>query len=1004
MGTRLVARVAEVVALDRLRADAAAGAGAVALLTGEAGIGKTAVVEEAVARARAAGATVLTGRADPDEGAPAFWPWLHLFEASPAYLPTLTPALLDTGPPDPGPRPGGGGRDGGGGGRDSGGRDGGGGGRDGGGRDGGGRDGGGRDSGGRDGGGGGRDGDGGGGGAERPAVVRFRVMQRALRALRSAAAERDGGLVLVLEDLHWADPGSLALLELVCREVAGTRLLVIATARALDRELPGAETFVLTPWDAATVGTYLAQRAGSPVHPSWPAVVHRLGGGNPLYTRELTRLLAAGDRLRHPAGGVDLPDGLLRLVGRRLATLSPPAQELLGLAAALGPDVDLTLLSTIAQPVTGFEASIGEAIDAGVLVEDPWNPARLRFVHELVREARYAGLSRTARIAAHGRIAGVLASSGARADETARHRVRAAVDAESARLAREACEAAARAATRQLDHHGAATWLTQALDLFRDDPWLRLARAEAVSRDGRLSLAAADCDAALSVAEAERRPDLGAAAALVVRGYGGPVASALLRLCERALALATRDGTPSSDSGAGDGVGGGGFGGCHGGAGVQGEIDLEGGMAARLLAQYAILLVETGGHGRAAALSGRAVELAEASGDLDAIAAAVHARREVLDLTADAEEVLGLARRSLDLAAAGSRVEAELWGRLWRLDAQLTVGDLTGYDADTAALAALADRLGWPVVRWHLMRARATRLLLAGRPVAAGEIADQALELAGTFEEQPARELHAAFHACLAPFTGRVPQWPGGLAAALAAFGSEPIAVAQIGRLAMLGGDRDIAGSACHILRDMLPGLPPDSRRGFVLVSTGELAVWLGQLDLAERVYARASPLAGRYLNTMTACHGSVDRPLGVMAAALGLPEAAPLLASAVEREERIGAVAFVCQAQLSYAVHAGDGRRSRDLAASALATARRLGLTAIAEAAAALCRDELTGREREIARLAAAGLANREIAGRLHISERTVETHVRNALAKLGVTNRVQLTARLSGGNQYQH
>jgi hypothetical protein len=94
MGTRLVGRVAEVVTLDRLRAAAVAGRGAVALLTGEAGIGKTAVVEEAVARASAAGTTVLTGRADPRGGlrpllTAARW---HIVVSADTYPGVATPA------------------------------------------------------------------------------------------------------------------------------------------------------------------------------------------------------------------------------------------------------------------------------------------------------------------------------------------------------------------------------------------------------------------------------------------------------------------------------------------------------------------------------------------------------------------------------------------------------------------------------------------------------------------------------------------------------------------------------------------------------------------------------------------------------------------------------------------------------------------------------------------------------------------------------------------------
>src|SRR3982750_232840 len=96
MGARLVGRVAEVVALDRLRASAERGAGGLALLTGEAGIGKTTVAGEVVARGAAAGVPVLAGRADPDEGAPSFWPWTTLLGSlSGERLPAgLSPALL----------------------------------------------------------------------------------------------------------------------------------------------------------------------------------------------------------------------------------------------------------------------------------------------------------------------------------------------------------------------------------------------------------------------------------------------------------------------------------------------------------------------------------------------------------------------------------------------------------------------------------------------------------------------------------------------------------------------------------------------------------------------------------------------------------------------------------------------------------------------------------------------------------------------------------------------
>jgi DNA-binding CsgD family transcriptional regulator len=984
MGFRLVGRVAEAGTLDRLRADAAAGSGAVVVITGEAGIGKTAVVEELVARASATGATVLTGRAGPEEGAPAFWPWLRLLGSVPAgTLPGLTPSLLETTSDDG------------------------------------------------------------------SAAARFRVMHAAVRELL-AAAGHPGGLILVLEDMHWADPASLSLLAMLAREAGSAPLLIVATARTLHPEPPGAAILPLSRWDQAAVAAYLARHADGPVHPSWPALVHRLGGGNPLYTRELVRAVAVPGKLRLPAADPELPDSLLQLVGRRLSALGPACRDLLGSAAALGADIDVSLLARVTAPGLDVEPALTEAIEAGVLAEDPWTPSRLRFAHELLREARYAQLTRPERIQAHRRTAETLdaalppgpgplagsgpgplagsglgplagspvghgssSASGTRAAEIARHRVRAAVDDESRGVARGACENAAGEAARRLDHHAAATWLGEAVALAPDDPWLRLARAEAACRDGRLTLAVADCSLVLDVAETAGLTDLAVAAALVVRGYGGQVAPAALRLCERARALLDpsagalpppgdpRDPAPSADSGlpvdsslsslsAGSGPA----------AGPIVSGTSAGAVAyAELVAHHAYLLVEVGQFARAEPLSREAMALAERTGDPRAIAAAVHARHEALDPIAAAEEVLELGRRSCDLAAVSGRADAELWGRLWRLDGLLTLGDLPAFDTELPGLVALAERIGWPVARWHVLRARAARLLLAGRPAACRDVAEEAFALAGTFEEQPGRELHSAFLASLTPFTGELPGWPGDLAGAATRFGAEPIAAANIGRLAMLSDDRPAGAECLRHLGAALPGLPPDGKHTFLVVNTGEIAGWLGDRDLAAAAYTLLLPWASRFLNTTTACHGAIARPLGTIAAALGDHEAAEQhFTDAIAMEEKSGAAPFAALAFLAYArsLHERDARRTRRLAGEALAIARRLGLPAIAASATALTRDELTAREREIAVLAAEGLPNRSIADRLHISERTVESHVRNALAKLGVTNRTQLAAHL--------
>ncbi|MFF1683085.1 ATP-binding protein [Streptomyces sp. NPDC058256] len=885
----------EVVTLDRLRA----AGGAAVLLVGEAGIGKTALVEEAVSRA--GDCRVLFGRADPDEGTPAFWPWLRLLESAAGGLSPALLSLVDEG--------------------------------------------------------------------ESAAVARFRAIRATVGALRATAA--DGPLMLVLEDLHWADQASLALLGALCREIAGSGIFVLATSRAPGPDLPEAEVLTLGAWDVGAVGAYLRVYAGGPVHGTWPEVVYRLGGGSPLYTRELARLLAAQDRLAYPAGDIDLPDGLRRLVGRRTAGLSAATRELLAVASALGSEIDVTVLARVTGPLP--PSALADAVEAGILIDDPWTPQALRFAHELVRQALYQDLPRDERIGAHARIADVLSGvaapgtgsrgeivaagvvpGGAGAAEVARHRIRAAVDDASRRVAVGACVAAAEAAGRGLDHAEAVHWYGRALELAPVDVELLLGRAEAAYRDGRLDVALVDGRAAVDAGDPR--------GAYVIRGLGGPIARPLQRLCEDAL-----------------------------------DLDLGPAARAQVLAQYAYLLTENLSAERAGPVSREAMVLAEASGDPAALAAAIHARQAVLDPIGDVAETERLAGRICDLSQASRRPDAELWGRNWQIDCALVTGDRAGFEVGRARLADLAERLGRPVAHWHRLRADATAALLDGRFADAAGAAVEARDLAARSQDASAPFLWLVFAGALAWHTGDAAHRPADLAEMQARSAASPIAMAQIGRLAREVGDRSVGESCLARLRVVLPSLPADSRRGYIQLVTGEIALWLGDLDTVRDCYRRTAGYSGRFANSATVCHGAIDRILGEFAAGLGEMQAAEEhLAAAVRLEERLGSPPFLAQARVAYArvVSKRDHRAARRLAEQALATARRLGMPAVAAEATALGRDPLTAREREVAGLVADGLANRAIAERLVLSERTVETHVRNLLGKLGLASRAELRA----------
>jgi DNA-binding CsgD family transcriptional regulator len=927
----LVGRGAQLASLGALRDGALAGDGAVALVLGEAGIGKSALVEAAARAAAEAGVRVLAGRAVADEGAPAFWPWLRVLDQARAEgVGGLGPELLDLRATE----------------------------------------------------------------AEPVAAVRFRAVEATVAALRVAAGD---GLLIVLEDLQWADDASLRLLRRLAAELSGVRLLVLGTVRDPDgsREMPAelaaiaaepaVRTVPMTPLDQPDVAGLL----GGGAHGSWVAPVHRLSGGNPLFVRELARLLARDGRLEKPAGEIDVPVELRRLVAQRMAYLSPGCRSLVGACAVAGEEIDVALARTLAEDA---DIHLAEAVAAGVLVDDPLTPASLRFSHDLVRRATYAELSRTDRIGWHRRIADALTagiaggagSAGGAGDdrlgEVARHRTRAAVEPAERRTASDACADAAAAAARQLDTASAAEWYGQALDLLDGDPARRarllLARAEVAFTGGQFASALRDAGHATDIAEELGRADLAASAAVAVRGYYGD--PALLELCERAGALLG---------------------------------DEDSARHAEVLAQRAFVLAQLGRMDEADGFSKRAMAMAERAGEPAALVGAIHARHQVAGMPEGVTERLSLGSRMIALAGSVGRFDTAMWGHLWRIDAAYQVGTLSVVDTELAALAALVERRGGPLARWHLLRARAARAAVVGKFAEAVELATEAREIGRRMQDLSGEGMYWAFRASLTTWLGRqaeykeITTWLAGSPA-----GELGITTSTVGLVHAFLGERDQAAFWLDRFRPLLADLPRDLLWLPSVASGGETAARIGDTQLAGRCYDLLRPYAGYYLYTVTALGGAVPRYQGEIALRLGDAEQAERhAADAVAMEDRIGALPGLASARLLHAralvARGGPGDRDRALAAAekAAAAGRRLDLPAITAEASPLI-DELTGvrggaaaltaREREIAALVAAGLANRAIAEKLVLSERTVETHVRNLLAKLGLANRTQVAA----------
>jgi DNA-binding CsgD family transcriptional regulator len=343
-----------------------------------------------------------------------------------------------------------------------------------------------------------------------------------------------------------------------------------------------------------------------------------------------------------------------------------------------------------------------------------------------------------------------------------------------------------------------------------------------------------------------------------------------------------------------------------------------------------------------------------------------------------------------------------MWGHIWRIDAALQVGAIHEVDSELAALERLADQLGWPVARWHLTRARATRALIAGEYSQAEELTHAARALGFAMEDESILGQSFAFAADLEKRTGRFRDHEPMLLQTIEHI-PLPLVWAGYAHYRLAQGDRDAAERMYARVRPTLASMPVDTRWLPTVDDTCRLAAAFGDRDVAAWCRERLLPYAAYYVASVSGYRGSVSHALAIADTALGDLDAADRrFGDAEAMETRIGAPGEAAIVRLAHARmlaqrdEPGDRRRAQELAEQAALTGRRLGMDLVLAGVNELTetRQPLTAREREIAMLVADGLANRAIAERLVLSERTVETHVRNALTKLDLANRTQLTA----------
>ncbi len=263
-----------------------------------------------------------------------------------------------------------------------------------------------------------------------PDSERFRLFEAATEF--TAALSAVAPVVLVLDDLHWADKPSLLLLHHLFHAPTDIGLLVVGTYRDtdLDRRHPLAETLAdlrrLVQFERFAVGglgeddltQFIDLVTGQEPPADFARAVLDQTEGNPFFIGEVLRHLIESGAISVIDGEwvptveleeLGIPEGVKEVIGRRVTRLSEDANAVLAVAAVAGRDFDLDVLDRVCElGEDRLLSAIDEAVTARLVVELPGTVARFHFAHALVRETLYDELTTARRVRMHRRIAQIL--------------------------------------------------------------------------------------------------------------------------------------------------------------------------------------------------------------------------------------------------------------------------------------------------------------------------------------------------------------------------------------------------------------------------------------------------------------------------------------------------------------------------------------------------------------------------------------------------------------------
>jgi DNA-binding SARP family transcriptional activator/tetratricopeptide (TPR) repeat protein len=680
------------------------------------------------------------------------------------------------------------------------------------------------------------------------AGARLRLFDVVDSTLADLAAS--GPLLLMIDDLHWADHGTLLLTRLLLRSSRRGPMLILGTYRdtelgrrtpltsalaelrrtgALDRvDLGG-----LSPDDVATL-THSALGSAEIA-----SRVHARTGGNAFFVEEVLRELA----LSGPDG---VPESVRHAVGVRLSRMDEEANELVAAAAILGLEHDVRALeATAGLAPEAAEAALDELLRARLL-RPTASPHRLEFPHALVREAVHDECNALRRARLHQRAAVALTALGEdrHLEEIAMHLFQAASTADARRAAGMLVRAGHRALDR-LAYEDAADHFQRALEALElanaDDESgvVLVARGDALLRAGEPDAARATFSAARALALRRGDHVLLARAALGFAGLGIAIVDLDAQTIARLDEALERVEDPA--------------------------------LRSRIQARLAVELYYAPDRARSEALSADAVATARASGDASALASALGARHVALWRPDRVDERLAVARDMIAAAREAGDRHAELQAHNWRVTDLFELGDMPAWREEVARHGRLAEALRLPAFRWYTPLWAAVEAMLAGRY-------DDAERLASAAEEAGLRagDRNAELFTGMVRFCGqlqreafeelpldfledKIANSPAGPAYR----GSYAWVLAARGETRRARDELDAAMAVPHAF---------DANWLSLQAECAEAATLLEEPTHAATLYERLAPYAGRPATAGRAAwsHGAVDRSLGSLAAVLG--------------------------------------------------------------------------------------------------------------------------------------